>query len=382
MRLNSTPSATRRFDRPFVATCIAVAVSVVARRSPAAEHHGRKHPAARPRPPSTAVDHDATAPAGAAQHDTTAPGAAQHDTTAPAGADSSPSAAADGHDGAPSSHGGNPVDGHGRPPVSEGGHDGVAAVPASADASTAAGRRPTGVVSRALVDAEIAGDAAGRSFDYHDGLSGNLRSYSVAPAAMFGGHVAVFPLADGLGLLRDIGVVGAYARSLFLESALSGGIHVHTVESAYSVGLRVRIHPWGEEAALIGVSDEYAGQSFVFDPVGGGVDSQLPAADYRANRTAVDGRIPFGRLALLASFGFRAVFDAGPVASRFRHPSANGIDADLGAAFAIARGIEARAVLDYERYFYSFSPVPGDAYVAGGALDQFYGARLGLAYVY
>ena len=43
---------------------------------------------------------------------------------------------------------------------------------------------------------------------------------------------------------------------------------------------------------------------------------------------------------------------------------------------------EGRLVGDYERYFYSFGPTPGDAYVAGGALDQFFGGRLAIAYVF
>ena len=49
---------------------------------------------------------------------------------------------------------------------------------------------------------------------------------------------------------------------------------------------------------------------------------------------------------------------------------------------SLVRGWEARLVGDYERYFYSFKPEPGDEYVAGGALDQFYGGRLAVAYVY
>jgi hypothetical protein len=110
--------------------------------------------------------------------------------------------------------------------------------------------------------------------------------------------------------------------------------------------------------------------------------TQIPSVDYTANRTAVDARIPAGRFAFLAEAGFRAVLNAGAVAQHFRSTSVEGVDAQLGGAFAIASGWEGRLVVDYERYFYAFSPVPGDAYVAGGALDQFFGARLALAWTY
>ena len=244
------------------------------------------------------------------------------------------------------------------------------------------GRRPQGVFNRSLLVIQVGADAVGRHFDYNDGISDNLRSYNVAPAAMFSAGVEVFPFAGEFGILRDVGLTGSYARSLFLESALAGSNTISTVESAYSVGLRLRIHPWGDGGALIGVSDEYAAQSFVFDSAGAPVDGQVPSVDYRANRTAVDVRVPFGSFALLAGAGFRAVLSAGDVGARFRSTSVEGVDGELGASVTLAPGWEARLLLDYERYFYAFQPVPGDGYVAGGALDQFFGGRLAVAYVF
>jgi hypothetical protein len=259
--------------------------------------------------------------------------------------------------------------------------------PASAPAPQDEGRdafdrRPWGVVNRSLFQVEVGGSAVGRHFDYNDGLSNNLRSYNVLPAAMFSVGVEVFPLAGASGILRDVGLTGSYARSLFLESSIASGSNTGTVESAYAVGIRVRIHPWGDDGPLIGVSDEYAVQSFVFDSVGSPVDGQVPSVDYQANRAAVDVRVPLGKFALLAGAGFRAVLSGGEVESRFRSPTVQGIDGELGASLTVASGWEMRVVLDYERYFYAFEPAPGDVYVAGGALDQFFGARLALAYIF
>jgi hypothetical protein len=238
------------------------------------------------------------------------------------------------------------------------------------------------VFNQSLFNVEVGGEAAGRQFGYRDGISNDLRAYNVAPAAMVSAAAEVFPFADAAGVLRDIGLNGSYAHSLFLKSALTGGKDVSTAESAYTFGLRLRIHPWGDNGSLIGVSYQYAGQAFQFDSAGGAVDGQVPSVDYRANRIAVDARVPFGSLAAIAGVGFRAVLSAGGVESRFRAPSVDGIDGEFGASLTVAPGWEARLVLDYERYFYSFQPVPGDEYVAGGALDQFFGGRLAVAYVF
>jgi len=254
--------------------------------------------------------------------------------------------------------------------------------PAPEASTDSVSRRPAGLVARSLWEIELGGEAAGRNFVYSDGLGSNLRSYNVFPAAMVTVNVEVFPMAGASGVLRDIGFTGAFSRSLFLDSSVPGGSSSATTETSYRAGLRVRIHPGGDQGTVIGISDAYASQSFDFGAIGGALAPQVPGVAYSANRTALDLRIPAGRLALLAEAGFRAVLDAGAVAQRFRSTSVEGIDAELGGAFALTTGWELRLVGDYERYFYSFTPVPGDAYVAGGAVDQFFGARLALAWIY
>ena len=243
-------------------------------------------------------------------------------------------------------------------------------------------RRPQGEFNRSLFVLEVGGNVVGRQFDYHDGISNNLRSYNVAPAATVSASAEVFPFAGASGVLRDVGLTGSYEQSLFLRSALAGGPDVSTTDGAYSFGLRIRIHPWGDSGTLLGVSYEYANRSFFFESAGPAGDGQLPSVDYRANRTEADVHIPFGRFALLAGAAFRAVLSAGDVQSRFRTPSVNGVDGELGASATVVTGWEARVVLDYERYFYAFQPIPGDGYIAGGALDQFFGGRLAVAYVF
>ncbi|MDP9152421.1 MAG: hypothetical protein M3O36_21050, partial [Myxococcota bacterium] len=100
------------------------------------------------------------------------------------------------------------------------------------------------------------------------------------------------------------------------------------------------------------------------------------------NRVALDARAPFGRLAGFAALGYRLVLEGGPVEKRFRGSSVNGVDAQIGAGFAVGTGWELRLAAEYDRYFYGFKPRPGDPFVAGGALDQFFAVRLGVACIY
>jgi uncharacterized protein YbjQ (UPF0145 family) len=267
-------------------------------------------------------------------------------------------------------------------PPSEAVDAATTAAPGGEEAVGSAGRRPHGLVTRSLFEVEIGADAAGRRFDYHDGLTSNLRSYAIDVTPMFTASAELFPLADAGGFLRDVGFIGGYSRSVFLQSALSGGPTLSAVESAYFAGLRVRIHPGGDRGFVLGISDVYADQAFDFDATGGSIDSQVPTVDYRSNRSALDVRIPLGPLDLVAAAGFRFILDAGEVSQRFRSSSVEGVDGELGLAFAVASAWEVRLIADYQRYFYTFKPVAGDAYVAGGALDQFYGGRLALAYVF
>jgi hypothetical protein len=259
---------------------------------------------------------------------------------------------------------------------------GVTTEAAPSESHDSVSNRPSGRIARSLFEFELGEETAGRNFVYNDGVTANLRTYNVLPAAMFTVKAEVFPLAGATGVLRDVGVIGAFSQSLFLQSSVAGGSNVSTSDTSYVGGLRVRIHPGGNEGPVIGISDAYASQSFDFDGTPAALANQVPSVAYSANRTAVDARVPVGKFALLAEAGFRAVLNAGSVAQRFRSTSVEGLDAELGGAFEVARGWETRLVADYQRYFYSFSPVPGDAYVAGGALDQFFGARVALAWIY
>ena len=89
-----------------------------------------------------------------------------------------------------------------------------------------------------------------------------------------------------------------------------------------------------------------------------------------------------GPVAILAGFDFFIPLSSGAVYDAFTDASVLGFALGGGVAIPITSGVEARVQLDYARFFSSFTPVPGDAFVAGGALDQYLGIRLGAAYAY
>ncbi len=248
-------------------------------------------------------------------------------------------------------------------------------------------QRPRNSVSRSLFALEADVSVGARNFRYNQPITPNLRAYDVVSAPIVHAAGELFPLADttqrgALGLLRDIGVFGEYARALFLKSTVPEGIRFDTNETAYMLGVRARLRPFADDGLVFGISDAYAVQLLSFSPSGTAIESQLPAVNYAGNRVALDARVPFGRLAAFAAMGYRFLLDGGPVESRFRGSTVNGVDAQVGAAFVVAAGWELRLAAEYDRYFYAFKPRPGDPFVAGGALDQFFAVRFGLAYIY
>jgi hypothetical protein len=132
---------------------------------------------------------------------------------------------------------------------------------------------------------------------------------------------------------------------------------------------------------MLGITGGLNFNTFTFDAPGALGDS-APSVTYVALRGGVDARIPFWRMALLLDAGYDGALSAGAVHDRFTGAKVGGLDAGAGFAILIASGFEARLTAHYTRYFYSFDPVPGDPYVAGGALDQLLGLGIGVAYAY
>jgi hypothetical protein len=69
------------------------------------------------------------------------------------------------------------------------------------------------------------------------------------------------------------------------------------------------------------------------------------------------------------------------MSDRFSRASVQGVGGRIGVAARALSWLEGRLEFKYDHMFYKLSPEPGDAYVAGGALDQRLAITVG-AYVF
>ena len=236
---------------------------------------------------------------------------------------------------------------------------------------------------RPLLVIAVEGELAGRFFEYHQPITQNLRSYKLPLTALVGAAAEVYPLArTHVPVLRDLGLIGSYARSLYIKSnPEGGGDSVSSAWTRFDAGLRFRYRVPAWRAPVLGVSASYGGFIFGYDAPAT-LAAQLPSVDNRFLRFGLDARVGFGRLSVFASGGYRLVLSAGILGDRFPREHVGGIDVGAGVAIGLLKNLEVRLFGDYTRTFYDFRPEPGDAHVAGGALDQLYGAHLALAFAF
>jgi hypothetical protein len=210
----------------------------------------------------------------------------------------------------------------------------------------------------------------GRSFDYRDPLSPNLRSYSVPAATLVSVSAIALPLGgDAPGSAR-VGVAGSYARSLGMVSAVPDGSTAVTNYDRWEAGLRVERAPAPSgRLGVVGLTGSYSVTRFLFadETVG----ALLPEAGYGSAALAGDVavRLPGCELGLVAGLG--AVPQTGVSGRRFPHAKGGVARASATVSVPLGRRVAARLSGHYERFFLSLHPEPGDRFVAGGALDQY-----------
>jgi hypothetical protein len=253
-------------------------------------------------------------------------------------------------------------------------------VPPGADTSTpsAAEGSASTTVGRSLLLARADLGAGSRHFSYTDRLTPTLRPYDLFAAPVASITLEFYPLAGmRLPVVSGLGVVGDYGRAVGLGSADSGGTQVATSWQFYDVGLRERL-PLGART-LVGVGIAYGANDFDFDQPS--FAASLPTVDYSFLRASLDARVFFGSFSLFGGGGYLDVLKAGTISGVFPRESVGGVDAFLGGAYLLSPHLEVSARVAYTRFYYAFNPQPGDAYVAGGALDEMARLSLGLTYL-
>jgi hypothetical protein len=220
-----------------------------------------------------------------------------------------------------------------------------------------------------------------RHFSYVDRITSSLRPYDLAAAPVAVATGVVYPLAPThIAVLRDFGITGEYSQAFALASQDSAGNRVGTTWQAFDFGATERIAlPRG---LLANVSAGYGGNDFQFsDAIPGGA-AALPSVSYRFVRVGADLRYGFlSAFAAWAGGSYLDVLSSGYTSQLFPRETVGGVEAHLGASWRLAKSWEVSLSAAYTRFFYSFNPVPGDASVAGGALDEQTRVLAGFAYV-
>jgi len=224
-----------------------------------------------------------------------------------------------------------------------------------------------------------------RSFEYNDDLSG-LRSYDLGlgPTVMVKLHW--YPVAhfDG-GIPANIGLELRGQFAFGIDSALDD-TSFPTSSNAFGVGVRGRM-PIDEHelAALIG----FGSQSFSIDAAernGVEIEPGVPSTSYSYLRLGVELRFALGdEFAIGAAAAYLPTFSTGELEDRwFPHAEAAGIEGELSLGYALTPAFELTAAFGIQRFGLTFNPkleeVPQGRVIAGGALDQYLWATLGMRF--
>jgi hypothetical protein len=245
-------------------------------------------------------------------------------------------------------------------------------------------------VGSELFSLEAGVEFGGRSFAYTDPVTDNLRPYDVfgVPAIALGGEI--YPAATtGITVLRDVGVSLSYMHALGLSSQTADGRYLFgTSWNRFHIGLRYRIR-FGEpddNPVVLNLDGRYGFLNFTFEAENeesAAIVDEIGTVGYSFMRLGVDARLPIGSVfALLPKLGYDGPLSGGDVYDRFNGASLGAIDMGLAFALVLGSGFETRAGLDYLRIFSSFEPQVGNAYVAGGALDEYISLKIALGYVF
>ena len=238
--------------------------------------------------------------------------------------------------------------------------------------------------SNGLLIVEAGIEVGARKFSYSDPLVGPLRSYLAPGVVSYSIAGELYPGASsGIAFAKDIGIVGRYSGSFPFSSQTRDGSQEAKgswTRSAFGVRGRILAGP-KTSGPYIGIEGTYGVWAFLFEG-SSPIVAEVPSVNYKYLRPAIDARFPFGAFSLKVALGGMYVMSAGEYSDRFPHASIWGVDGALNAAYTFLPWLEARADVSYTRIFSTTNPQVGDTYIAGGALDEYFIFRGGLAAVF
>lgn len=249
---------------------------------------------------------------------------------------------------------------------------GTAAGEAAPEAGPAGGAFET-----PLWDLAVGGRLFSRSFAYAQNLSG-LPGYELGRAFSTTLDGSFRPGALVAPRWRPLVVTGALEYGLAIGSRTAGSeARASSGASGYRLGLGYDLG-WKTLTATPGAG--YAVQSFT-----SGADAAAAAPDvrYRMLALGAGGRwAPAAGIAFLLRADYLRALSIGGLgaANRFPHATAQGLEVEAVAVFVVMPTLELRVSFGVRRLGLDMNSVPGDRWVAGGAIDQSAWTGLGVAY--
>jgi hypothetical protein len=246
--------------------------------------------------------------------------------------------------------------------------------------------RPPKQERPAAVDVELDFRILHRSLTYDDDLRGDLRDYTLNAGPGVGTKLQYYPGAHfTAGVGAQFGIDFEWERLFRFESTNSDGEQFPTRSQQFLIGLRWRYPAGRWEPGLV---LDYGVHTFEFGVSGPPIPGEdttagVPSVKYEFVRVGGGFRVGIGkkeRFIVAMNAAFRGVFSVGGIGTYvwFPEATAKGMDAMLMLGYALPKGFEIRIGGDYRRYSLDLNPDP--PFVAGGALDQYWGASIGAAW--
>lgn len=223
---------------------------------------------------------------------------------------------------------------------------------------------------------------AGRSLSFSDDLFDNVRDYSLQLAPALGAHLRWYPGAHfSEKWPAHLGIEGSVQGVLGVTSEDPDGGSYDSSAMAWFVGAVGRIPLKRHTAFRLRLG--YGQQSFVLDDDGDGNPAPFPSVDYRFVRLGAGMRLGIiDRLYLELDLAYRIVMDAGEIFSDafFPRAKAGGFDFQAGIPVRVWQGLYVVPGFVLTRYHYDLRVEPGDALIAGGAVDRYLGGSLSVVW--
>jgi hypothetical protein len=222
-----------------------------------------------------------------------------------------------------------------------------------------------------------------RRFFYEDDLFGALSRYRQPLAPHLGAELEFYPGAFiTSGPLSWFGITGSVDFLAFVTAVAADGTRYPTSSLRLRANLAGRI-PIADRLEL-GITFGYALTTYGITG-DAATRPNVPDVAYSALRPAASvGLRLVGPLWIKVGGGYHILLNTGQLGSAEYFPriTGGGFDASAGVMVRLFRFVEVRAAYEYQRYWFSMNPEPGDPYIAGGALDDSRGFSVTAAFTY